>query len=338
MEETTRQTGYVVIAVGDGAVEALAGSEALMGGVASSIVLASSSREVAQRLSHIAAAHPERVRVVELEAPAGTGAKWDEAAALAPAQRALRFDDAGRYTGGAAGASSRADAFMRLLCSARFDKALESASNRAHANPQHAERLTVIYVVVASAYRMTGSGALGLLLAKLEEHLLTYEGQADHSVDMVLATRSVNLEGTARHLAVQGRRAALAEVELVLRGRLDIVGAEVLWPGRVSLPHLHHVYEVGAPVGAGMLENPEEASRALRLAVEAVVVGGTASEVEAERPHSHQAAHRPDGARAAFGGLGALEVAYDQPTARRALTEHMLAGLVPPFDVTTTGK
>jgi hypothetical protein len=311
-----------VVALGDAAVATVAGCELAAADERTFVVLASSARAVVEGLCGPGGpvmSCPGRTFAVELDQPAHDG--------LSGAQRPYCFAAAPYYyRGGPDGASSRADAALRVVASAELARALRAALDQAHR--QGSGRLTVQVLVVASAYRMTGSGGVAPLVALVEDLLRGYAGQADHVVDVLVATASVNVAGDrARAQARQGRTGAVAELGLAT-SRPAVAGPRAC---RALGELVGHVYELGAPVGSGRLADEAEASRAIELAVRVLLDGPLAAEREAARPHSRDVTWRDAGTRALFAGLGALEVAYDAGTARRALAGRLLATLSGPL-------
>ena len=139
------------------------------------------------------------------------------------------------------------DAALRVASSGELARALRAALDQAHAR-QGTGRLSVQVLVVATAYRMTGSGGVVPLVALVEDLLGDYAGQADHVVDVLVATASLNLAGDrARTAALQARTGAVAELGLATSC------PAVAGPGAHGpLGELvGHVYDLGAPVGLG---------------------------------------------------------------------------------------
>jgi hypothetical protein len=305
----------VVVALGDSAVGTL--ERCRLAGERIFVVFASSARSTIEALQGPGGpvgTFPGRAFAVELDQPGHGG--------LSPTQRAYCFTDAPHYyKGGADGASTRADAALRVAASVPLERALRAALDQAHANRQGTEHLSVRVLVVATAYRMTGSGGVVPLVALVEDVLGDYEGQADHVVDVLLATGSVNLaDERSRRAARQGRTSAVAELGLATE-HPEVAGPRAPRPmGEL----VGHVYELGAPVGSGRLGDEAEAGRALALALRTLLFGEVAAEREAARPHSRDVTWQPDGTRALFAGMGALEVAYDAATARAALAGRLL--------------
>lgn len=294
------------------------------------VVAVTSDRRTVRHLTPVVSRDPLHVQVVELDKYEGiTEHGLNDDRLLTADQRQFLFDDPVLYAAGSdTGAVTRPEAAARTFLSRGLKRALERALKRATSRPHAHGILKVRVLVIATTYRNTGSGALAVLLGSFNVVSEEFRRLARIELDVITGAQSVYHAGVEGLYAGIGRRAA--HTELTVAEELGVpVGPGLTVPKSL----VTHVIEVGAPgLHQGVIDDEEQARRALALTVRAYLAGATGEAIASQRPFSSSVVvqvHAESGVRTRFSGMGAVEVVFEPEAARDYLAAHMLAALPP---------
>jgi hypothetical protein len=315
----------ILIVLGDSAIESFCEGR-LHERAGDQIIFVTSMQPMAATLERRFGARANRLQVVYLEKPEGVSDEhWDDQSLLTADERRFRFDDPARYrTDSTDGAASRPGAAMRGICSRDLPAAFTTAFTQVAVPPADADGLQVHVVVIATAYRMTGSAALPPLLGHLYRWSRDIRRVAQMRVDLIIGAPSVIMREPAKSQGQQARLGVYGEIAVAEALQIEVGPALYVGQGMIA-----HIIEVGLPGHRnGMLRDDVQARRAYALAVRCFLLGATAREFRARFPHSTLAVTQrraESGELMRFSGLGAMEVVLEPAAAREFLQAHLLA-------------